>query len=30
MKSAKWPENWKDYFYCLDYSDEQIIKPGEE
>ena len=23
----EWPEDWKDYFYCLNYSDEQIVKP---
>ena len=22
-----WEENWKDYFYCLDYSKEYTVTP---
>ena len=26
----KWDEDWRDYFYCLDYSKEYIVTPKSD
>ena len=28
IKNKAWPDNWRNEFYCLNYTDDQIVKPG--